>query len=187
MNFGFMSVEFWLVIIMIVLGFGVYSTHNLRGKVRCILIRPDLTLAEKFIKEEQRRISFGKGWFYINPKRIIESDWSKGIFWLFPTKVQTIIFRWDSTQALDPRDFNNDYEKPESRAALDKEEDIRAYSQGNINIAGVTRKQNMLERWMPLVTVGGFLLLGYLVYSINAKVDSVGLAINVLQKMMMGE
>ena len=92
-------------------------------------------------------------------------------------------YRWDSSQPLDPKNFNNEYESPESRKQLDKEEDIRALHEGNRKAQG-QGKQGMLSGWMPLITVIGFVVLGFVIYMVLKKIDQLGFAMNVIQQQL---
>lgn len=161
-----------------------YTMQKLKTRIHCTFIRADKTKIEKWVKATQRRIAFDGGWYYVVPKRIILAVWDKGIFSLFPTKVQSLIFKWDDPNPLDPETFNNTWETPETRANLNKEEDIRAYAHGNMTATG-KQKKGMLEGLMPILTIAGFVIVGYVLYIIMKKQDMLGNAINVLQEMLM--
>jgi len=178
------------LIILLIFMFIVYTSVSVMGlklKTHCTFIRPDKTRIEKMIKAKQRRVEFDGGWYYVIPNRIILKVMDSGIYKLFPTKVSSLIYKWDSPVPLDPNTFQNSWETPEARKALNKEEDIRAYSAGNVASLAKSKPQGMLDRFFPIIVIGAVCVIGYMLYSLSGKVDMLGQAVNTLQKMMMGQ
>lgn len=182
---GLDATTVFIVIVAVIVGYNVYSLNQVKNKVHCYFITPQLTLIKKWIKSMQRRVEFMGGWYYVHPKRVIGEDMSSGIHAFFPTKASALIFKWDSTQALDPRTFSNDYEKPEDRAGLDATEDIRGYSAGNVQAIAAKGKQTLLERLQPILIVVVVVIVGYMMYSMTKRMDMLGQALNVIQQQLM--
>ncbi len=173
-----------LVILIFVIFYASYSAYSLKTRIFCSFRKADKTLIEKWAKVNQRRIEFEGGWYYVNPKRTYTMLLTKGIHQIIPIWIRRSDYRWDSSQPLDPETFTNDWETPEARANLDKEEDIVAYSKGNRTSFQAKQKKGMLESYMPIITIGGFVLIGYVIYTLTKKVDMLGTAINVAQQML---
>ena len=183
MNLGTETI--FIVIAIALIGYAAYSTHQIKNKIYCTFIRADNTRIDKWCKKSQRRIEFDGGWYYIVPSRVILIDYDKGIFGLFPTKVASLLFRWNSSQPLDPKTFDNTYEKPEYRKQLNKEEDIRAFSEGSRQTLISQKRKNMLEGYLPIILIVGFLIIGYFVWQQRSMIDQLGLAMNTIQEMLM--
>lgn len=174
-----------IILAVILIGYAVYATQSIQKKIYCTYIRKDKTRIDKWCKQEQARIDFDGGWYYINPKRIVLITWDKGIFSVFPTKIQSLLFKWDSNQPLDPETFDNAYEKPEDRKHLDKTEDLRAMYEGNKQAVQSTKqKQGMLAGYMPIILIAGFLIVGYLVWKLQGSMDMIGNGQNVIESML---
>lgn len=179
------TLMFFIMLVALV-AYAAYEVNKVKSKIHCTFIRPDRTKIEKWAKEKQRRVDFDNGWYYIAPKRIVLAAKDTGIFKLFPTKIQTLIFKWDSPMPLDPTTFQNNWETPEARKALDKTEDIIAYSHGNVQAIASKPKKGLLENLMPIISVAAILIIGYMLYTLNNRIDMLGQAINVLQQMLVG-
>lgn len=174
-----------LVVLGLTVVYAGYSAHMLKDRIYCTFRRKDKTRIEKWAKANQSRIDFDNGWYYLNPRRTTLTLVTKGIHAIIPIWARCLDFRHDSSQALDPDTFTNAWESPEARKALNKEEDIRAYQQGNLQAIQGKQKKGMLEQFMPLLVVVGFLIVGYMVWTLTKKTDQLGLGLNVLQQMMM--
>ena len=183
---GIDTTTVFVVFLFMIFIYASYQTRAIKDKTHCTFIRPDTSKIYKWIKAKQRRVEFDGGWYYINPKRRILENIDKGIHLLFPTKATAFIFRWDSSQPLDPTTFENNWETPEARLALNKEEDIRAYSAGNVQAISSKGKQGMLERLMPILMLVSVIIIGYMAYSMTKRMDMLGNAMNVIQQMLAG-
>jgi len=182
-----MNLQSILIIVLAILGYAVYSTHKLKNQVRCVFRRRDGTVIEKWAKAKSGRVDFDGGWYYLTPRRMSQEFYDKGIHQLLPTWIRRADFRFDSPNALDPRDFNNGWETPEARKNLNKTEDVEALAKGNQSAMVGGKKQGMLSGWMPIIMIGAFCIIGYFIYMLMGKIDQLGLAVNVLQKMLMGK
>ena len=176
-----------IMLLLFIVIYSSYSAHSLKDKIRCTFRRRDRTRLERFAKAKQKRIDFDNGWYYINPKYTTLSLWSQGVHAIIPTWIRVLDFRHDSPEALNPDTFTNSWESPEARKALNKEEDIRAYSAGNVASLAKSKPQGMLDRFFPIIVIGAVCAIGYMLYSLSGKVDMLGQAVNTLQKMMMGQ
>ena len=170
---------------LVIVVYASYSAHQLKNKVYCTFVRRDKTVIEKWAKVGQGRIEFDGGWYYVNPRRVTLQFWDKGIHTIIPTRIQRMQFRWDSSQALDPETFSNDYEKPEERLQLDKTEDYRAYSEGNrAALTSAKQKKGMLDQLMPIIILGGFAIVGYMLYQNGHRMDMLGAQQNTIFQMI---
>ncbi len=173
-----------LVILLCVIFYASYSAYSLKTRIFCSFRKADKTLIEKWAKVNQRRIIFEGGVYYVNPKRTYTMLLTKGIHQILPIWIRRSDYRWDSSQPLDPETFENKWETPEARLNLNKQEDIEALAKGNRISLQTKQKKGMLESYMPLITIGGFALIGYVIYTLIEKIDMLGMSVNVLQQMM---
>ena len=170
----------WMFFIIIIVAYLSYDTYALSKKIHCTFRRRDNTKLTKWAKMSQGRIEFDGGWYYVKPDRTYQSLYTSGLHMVVPTWIRCSDYRWDSSQPLDQKTFKNDYETPESRKQLDKEEDIRALHEGNRKAQGSV-KQGALASYMPIITVLGFVVVAIVIYMVSKKIDQVGFALNVVQ------
>lgn len=167
-----------MLICVIMLQF--YSVYSVRDKIWCTFRRIDKTKISRWARMGQSRIEFDGGWYQVEPGRVtLAIKWNP-----LPAWVRTLDFRHDSSRALDPDTFDNQY-TPEARKQLDKTDDIRALEQGNQSaLTAKGGKQGMLQQYLPLIVLIGFLAVGFLVYRQQAQVDKLGFAINFVQEQL---
>ena len=181
------STTIFIIFLMFLIAYASYSANKAKNNIYCMFIRADKTWINKWAKPKQRRIVFDNGWYYLNSKRMISRVLEDGIYKLFPQKVHAQIFRWNSSNPLNPDDFTQTWETPESRKNLNKEEDIRDLMVGNVQALGTKKKKGMIEGLMPILTVVGFVIVGYLLYTVMKKQDMLGNALNIIQQMLMNK
>lgn len=180
------STTVFIVFLIFLVVYASYTANRAKNNIYCMFIRSDNTWINKWAKPKQRRIEFDNGWYYLNSKRMISRVLEDGIYKIFPQKVHAQIFRWNSPNPMNPGDFTQTWETPESRKNLSKEEDIRALSAGTAQALGAKKKKGMLEGLMPIIAIVGVVIIGYLLYATTKKIDSLGNAINVIQQMLAG-
>ncbi len=170
----------FIFMLLILVTFQVYSTYHYSSMVWCTFRRVNKTRISKWAKLTQARVEFEGGWYDVEPSRI-----TTGIKWLpLPMVVNCLDFRHNSPRALDPDTFDNSY-TPEARKQLDKADDIRALEQGNQqSLTTKPIKQGMLQQYMPLITLIGFIIVGFLVYRQQGQIDKVGFGMNVVQEQL---
>jgi preprotein translocase subunit SecG len=154
-----------------------YSVYNVRNKIWCTFRRVDRTKINKWAKNGQGRIEFDGGWYEVEPARVtLALKWEP-----LPTWVRTLDFRHDSSRALDPDTFDNQY-TPEARKQLDKTDDIRALEQGNQQaLSARGGKQGLLERYMPFIVVIGFVVIGFFLYNLMQHQNQLGVGQNTIE------
>jgi len=180
---GLSQMLMWFPIL--ILAFSAISAYRLKNQIWCTFRRRDRTKIEKFAKQGQNRIEFDGGWYHVRPERTTLIMWTKGIHAIVPTWVRSLDYRHDSALPLDPNTFSNTWETPEARKNLNKQEDISAFFQGNRTALVGKTKQGMLERLVPILTIAGFLIVGYMLWRQQGQIDQVGFGINTIQKMIM--
>lgn len=173
------SSAFTFMLLLLII-FQTYNVYDANKKIWCIFRRVDKTKVSKWAKATQAVIDFDGGWYQVESRRVTTM-----IKWLpLPTIVKSLDFTHDSTRALDPDTFANAM-SPEERKQLDKRDDIKALEQGNQATLGKQGgKVGMLQQYMPLITVVGFLILGYLLYQVMGQQNKIGFAINTLQSQL---
>ena len=174
----------YIILVVMALAYLSWDTYSLSKKVKCTFRRRDNTKLTKWAKISQGRVEFDGGWYYVRPDRTYQELHTGGLHFVIPTWIRCSDYRWDSSQPLDPKTFKNDYETPESRKQLDKEEDIRALHEGNRRAQQGTAKQGAFAQWLPIIMLIGFVILGYLTYSNMKKVDMLGYGQNVIEEQL---
>lgn len=173
--------------VILLIGFLVFELNKMKGRIFCRYFRADGTDIEKWVKAKQRRTEFDDGWYYVNNKRISMHVLDKGIFKLFPIRVPCLTYYWWSPQPIDPKTGEAGWETPEARKNLGKEEDIRALMVGTQKAVGIQAKTSFLDRWLPYIMVIAIVIIGYMIYTLNSRIDMLGQAINVVQTMLPGQ
>lgn len=175
--------QIFLIMVFIFIGLSFFQALKAQNKIYCTFIKRDGTEISKYAKLNQGRVEFENGYYNIIPNRItLKKVW----FGVIPTKVVCAKWKWDSNMPIDPTTWKNDYDKPEDRAALDKTEDLRALFETQKNtLSTKSGKKSMLENLMPIIMIGGFLIVGYLVWKMNENVTSVGIQGNVTQQQLL--
>jgi hypothetical protein len=173
-----------IAVIVIFLAYGIFQVYTLKDKVHCTFIRKDRTTLTKLAKVNQGRVIFDNGYYYIDIKRTtLKMVWMGFI----PTWIRCLIFWSGSSKPLDPaNNWNASYDDPQERKALNRNESIMSLmNKQNTVIAGKAAKKGMLESLMPIIMIGGFLIVGYLVYQMKQNQDLLGAQSNVLQQQLL--
>jgi hypothetical protein len=168
-----------LFMLLLLIAFQVYSTYDANKKIWCIFRREDKTKVAKWAKPNQAVIDFDGGWYQVEARRITTMIKIVGFM---PTIIKSLDFTHDSTRALDPDTFTASM-SPEERKQLDKRDDIKALETGNqqaLKSGGAVRLGG-LQQYMPLVTIVGFIIVGYFIYMLMGRIDQLGFAMNVIQ------
>lgn len=164
------------------IGYASYSAYKLKDQIWCSFRRRDRTKIEKFASQRQAKIDFDNGWYWVRPERTTLILWTKGIHQIIPIWVRSLDYRWDSSLPLDPQDFTNKWDSPEARKALDKTLDIQALQAGNTQaLSGAKVKKSLLEAYMPIIVIIGFIGLGYLMWN---QQEILGRGQNAIQGML---
>ena len=172
--------QVFLIMVVFFIGFSFFQALSAQNKIYCTFIKRDGTEISKYAKLNQGRVEFENGYYNIVPNRItLKRVW----FGVIPTKVVCAKWKWDSNMPIDPTTWKNDYDKPEDRAALDKTEDLRAlFETQKVTLSTKGGKKGFLENLMPIIMIGGLIIIGYLVYTQGKKVDQAGYAMNTIQQ-----
>lgn len=175
-----MNTQIIFLVIIAFVGFLIYDQYSKKDKIYCGFIRKDKTLIWKWVKKggDRGRVDFDGGWYYIDPDCIIGK-------WHYIGYYNSLLFRWDSNQPIDPKtgepkSLNDD---PVARKNLDKKEDIMAYNQAQQQVAGKI-KMGMLQQYLPIIMIIGFLIVGYFVFTLKGNVDALGAGQNAIEGML---
>lgn len=168
--------------VIIFIGFSIYQIYSLKDKIHCTFIKEDRTTIERIVKAKAGRIVFDGGWYKLDINRTTQKLKWIGIF---PTWMRCLIYRFDSPVPLDPADWHNDF-KPEDRKALDRSDDIRALVEksSGFNVKGGSNKKTFLESITPILTIAGFLILGYLIWKMQGNIDMLGNGQNYIESQL---
>lgn len=169
----------FIVMAVFFIVYSIYSTWKLKDEVYCTFIRQDRTEINKYAKINQRKVDFDGAWYNIVPNRVTLKMVWKGIV---PTWVKCLKFKWDSNMPLDPTTWNNTYDNPTDRKALNRSEAIQSLmTKQNTLLGAKGGKKTMLESLMPIIIIAGFLIMGYMVWKMQGQNDQLGFAMNTLQ------
>lgn len=173
------SSQMIIAVVILFVAFGIYQSYSLKDKVYCTFIRRDRTEINKYAKIKQGRIDFDNSWYNIDPRRVtLKLVWCG----IIPTHVKCLRYKFDSNMPLDPTNWNNDYDNPQDRKALDKTEDLTAFLTANKqSIAKAPGKKSFLESLLPVLTIGGFVILGYFIVTMTKKIDLLGAGQNFIE------
>ncbi len=172
LSYAFLFIVFYLT----------YTAYDWKKKIWCSFRRADRTKIEKWAKVSEKRIEFDGGWYHVEPSRATLM-W-KMVLGFFPMPARSLDFRHDSPRALSPDDFSNDF-TPEARKQMDTADEVRGMSEGHMKALGSKKKGGLLSDYMPIILVVGLLVLGFMMYQQQKRMDMLGQAINVLQQMIM--
>lgn len=138
-----------------------------RDKMLCQFIRPNKQRIEKWVPLDSKYVVFdrgryGTGRYRCDPECITMLWYARGINILFPTLVPTLEFKWDTENPLDPRTFQSTWLTPEARHAGWEEHQHVAFARASAAQAGV--KKSILEKFLPLITIGGILIVLFIAW-----------------------
>lgn len=178
--------DLFLYLLMFVLIYLTYTAYTLKNKIWCSFRRRDRSKVEKWAiiskKGKWNDIEFDGGLYHVEPKRTV-LVW-RMMLGFFPMPVRCLDFRHDSSRALDPDTFENTF-TPEERLKLDASDDIRQLGEANDRALPTTRiKQGMFEKLMPIITIGGFIVFGYLLWMMKQDQNQIGNQSNVIMQQL---
>lgn len=167
-----------IIFAVIIVGYYIYQVYTARNRVWCVFRKRDRGRIEKWMRIDQTRVEFEGGWYDIDPSRI-----TFGIKWMpLPLSVKVLDFRHDSPKALDPSSFNNDF-TPEMRKQLGISDDLRDFAEGQRqSFGGKPAKKTFLEQIFPIIVIGGFVIVGYMLYTMGKNIDLIGIQGNAVQQ-----
>ncbi len=170
----------WVLALLLLVGWQVYSVYSVKERIWCTFRRRDRTKIEKWARKDQRRIVFDGGWYHVEPDRTtLMIKWNPLPMW-----VRSLDFRWDSSRALHPDTFKNEF-SPEERKQLDTSDEIRAFDEGGIRAMNTGRqKKGMLDTLFPIIVIVGMVAIGYMLWTTQKRLDMIGQATNVIQSML---
>lgn len=174
-----------VIVLLFVIIYSSYSARSLKEKILCSFTRKDRTRILKWAKVNQGRIDFDGGWYDVEPSRTVQRLWESGIHFIIPTWVRCSDYRFDSSRPLNPDTFENQY-SPELRKQLDISDGVKGLEQGNREalISNKSGRQNILQQYLPIIVLGGFVIIGWFLWQQQGKTDDVGFAINVVQQQL---
>lgn len=170
------------VILLFVVFMASLSARRMSHRIWCSYRRADRTKLEQWAKENQKVIIFDGGKYHVEPSRVVLKLYTGGIHILFPTWVRCLDYRHDSARALHPDTFENSF-TAEERQQLDASDDIAQLLKGSQQ-AMIKPQKQLLGSWMPIIVIVGFLIVGWLIYSQQGKIDMLGNGQNYIEQQM---
>ena len=158
-----------IVVLLLFIGLMWYATAKLKNKLLCTFIRANLTKVEKLVPIQARFVVFDGGKYYVDAKRIVLHWYNRGIHQFFPQWVPSVIYKWDSSAPINPRDFKNTWDTPEARQAASSEDDWKGFNRGMASQVG--KKSNVLIQYLPYIAIIVLVILGFMMYTQGQRMD----------------
>ena len=148
---------------ILMVGLAWYANSSKRDKIYCTFRRVNKTKIVKFVKMSSRYVIFESKRYDIIPSCVTYEWFDKGLIgMMFPQNVATLDFCPDSRYPLDPNTLQPVVISPEVRQAMNKEEWVKSYAKGFSPQA--TRKQSLIQQYLPFVSIVLVLLVGVYLY-----------------------
>ena len=157
----FMVVIAIMAIVLVVMAW--YSTNSKRNKILCLYTGKDKTDEEKWISVDKGFVIFRGRKFDIISRRITSFWLTRGINWLFPTKVNCLKYSWYSRFPHNPDNYEDVWETPETRAAIDTSELVKSYFRTSTPTS--VKPSSMVSQYLPWVSIVLVVLVGFWLYS----------------------
>jgi hypothetical protein len=161
--------EIYIVaIVLMVLGSFFYAQAKLKNKSFCTFRRANGTKYDKLVTTKGNYIIEEDGRYNIEPSRRSLYWFARGIHQFFPQWIPSYDFSFDSPHAMDPKDFHNTWDTPQTRNASSQADSFRAFARG---IQSQTGKKSGLPEWLfPVIIIGLICLLGYWIYQMSGQI-----------------
>jgi hypothetical protein len=151
-----------------------------KDKIHITYHGSDKRVRYRWVKNDAKFTVFESGLYAVLPDRCASMNYNPLV--ILPSQVQHLDLRFDSCIPMNPESFEYTDITPQAWLALTKERDIRDYSKANTEVSR-NDKKGLLDQYQGLIILGGFGIVGYLVYMLMGKIDMLGKAVNVLQAM----
>ena len=175
----------YVYLLVFILGYLTYVAYTFKTRIHCTFRRVDRSKIEKWAKMMQGGkwpdIEFEGGWYHVHPGRTVIM-W-KIIFGFFPMPYREADYREGDANALDPANFNVGFEDKE-RKLLDTADAVRGWSEGSRKAMETKGKKGFMASLMPLLIIIVVAIFGWMIWTLNQKVDAVGNGLNMLQQML---
>lgn len=169
----------WLVIAYL-----VYQAFVFQNRIWCTFRRYDKSKKGKWANARNKDgtwgdVEFEGGIYHVEPARTV-LGW-RLLLGFFPMPVRESDYVQGSARALDPATFNNTF-SAEERKQLDRTDDLKGLMVANkeaTRVAGA--KKGMLEQWLPMIMILGIVVLGFLAFQQQKKIDLLGAGQNFME------
>jgi hypothetical protein len=159
-----------IIIVMLFLA-AAYSTNSKRNKIYCFYRGRDKTIQARWVNLNDSYVLFPPNKkFRVDTKRMTSFWYKGGIHFLFPTKVNSLEYCWNSIYPVDPDDYRNTWLTPEAHKQMNVEEWVRSYGKGFAPQTG--KKQGAIMQYLPLIAIILVIILGVYVYSNFGTISS---------------
>lgn len=160
-----MSFQTLVVIMAIaVLVMAWYANSSKRNKILCTFRRVNKTKIARWVKMQDTHVVFDGGKYDIIPSRISFQWYQVGfIHMLFPQWVATLDYTYGKRAPLNPNTMNYDWDNPQLRKAINISDMMKSYF-STANPAPSAKKQGWLMQYLPWITVGLIVIMGFYFY-----------------------
>lgn len=140
-----------------------HATNSKRNKILCLYSGRDKTDEERWINADKGYVIFRGRKFDVISRRITSFWLTRGIHWLFPTKVNCLKYSWYSRFPHNPDDYRDVWETPETRRAIDTSELVQSYFRTSTPTAA--KAPGMLQQYLPWIAILLVVLVGFYLYT----------------------
>lgn len=171
----------------LILAYLTFIAFTYQNRIWCTFRRYDKSKKGKWANARNKDgtwgdVEFEGGIYHVEPARTV-LGW-RLLLGFFPMPVRESDYVQGSARALDPATFNNTF-SAEERKQLDRTDDLKGLMVANReSTKAAGGKKGLLEQWMPLIMIGGLLIIGFFVFQQQKKLDMIGLGQNVIEGQM---
>lgn len=162
--------------ILVLFLFGVYVTRQKAGKILCFYDGVDKSVEKKWVKVQDKKVTFSRMKFDIIPDCIQSYIDRSGIHYLFPTKVNVLRFVWYSRYPVNPNDYKRTWDTPELRNMLNLEEQLKSFFKNFV--PPNTKKVSGLTQYLPIIAIFLVIAVGLIMFS---QLEGMKQVINMMQ------
>ena len=131
-----------------------------RDKIYVRYNRADKTTIDKFVSSHAAKLIFDNQEFDIVRRRITLYWYKRGIHALLPMYVRMLEYSWYSRWPHDPDDYQNVWETPAVRNAINQEGRYKSLARG-ISSQGGVKKQSGIQQYLPWIAIGLVLVVAF--------------------------
>ncbi len=164
-----MNPEIFIVVIALLLvGYILYSIYNLQYKTLCYFRRKNKQRVRRFVPLKDNKVVFDNHEYEIDP-RCAQLEWVK-ILGLFSVPIVAYDFSWYHRFPHNPDDFENTWDTPDLRKAINLTDRMKAYAKGQSQALG-GKKPSTLQQYLPWIAIIGILIIGVMLYNTNQHIS----------------
>ncbi len=165
------STTFLVGMVVFIFVYAWYSANKLHNKIHIFYKRVDRALLEKDVKLGSKIIKVYDKEYKVLPDRIGVMEWKKGIHAILPIWRQYLIYDWDDEFPQNPDSYKQKIMSPDVRNLINQEARMGAFAKG-IREQSVGKKVTGLTQYLPMIALGGVIILLFFLYTMNNHITA---------------